>query len=72
MVLVTRVRQLIAEKGYKTILKFAEDKKLSYYLLRKLANNETNSFDRKFIIDLCAALDCDIGDLLVLKKEKAS
>ena len=72
MVLVSRVRQLLADKGYNNILKFAEDKQLSYYLLRKLANNDTNSFDRKFIVDLCTALDCEIGDLLVLKKEKAS
>ncbi|WNS74266.1 helix-turn-helix transcriptional regulator [Bacillus sp. DTU_2020_1000418_1_SI_GHA_SEK_038] len=68
MELHTRVRALVADKGYKSLQKFAKDNGLSYYLLRKLANNETNSFDRDFLINLCNKLDCEVGELLVIKK----
>lgn len=64
----TRVRALVADKGYKSLQKFAMDNNLSYYLLRKLANNESNSFDKTLLIDLCAKLNCEVGELLVIKK----
>jgi DNA-binding Xre family transcriptional regulator len=62
------VRLLMYKKGYKNLLQLAEGEKVSYYLLRKLANNESNSLDKQFLIDLCTKLDCEIGDLLHLKK----
>jgi DNA-binding Xre family transcriptional regulator len=62
------VRQLMYKKGYKNLLRFAEDNKVSYYLLRKLANDESNSLDKQFLIDLCSKLDCEIGELLQLSK----
>lgn len=62
------LRLLMIQKGYKNLLKFAEDNKLSYYLLRKLDKNESNSLDKQFLINLCSTLECELGDLLYLAK----
>ena len=63
------IRKLIAEKGFRNVRQFAKDKKLNYYLVRKLANNELNSISLQFLTELCGALECDIGDLLFVSKE---
>jgi DNA-binding Xre family transcriptional regulator len=68
MKLKNNVRLLIVRAGYKSLLEFAEEHNISYYLLRKLANNELNSIDIHFLVSLCKALNCDVSDLLYIDK----
>ncbi len=68
MELQPKVRSLVLDRGYKSLLEFAEENELSYYLLRKLANNKANAIDVNLLIGVCEALDCEVGELLVLKK----
>jgi DNA-binding Xre family transcriptional regulator len=68
MQLQSKVKVLIVDKGYNSLSDFAQQEKVSYHLLRKLAYNHAKTIDIQFLIDLCQKLDCQISDLLVLKK----
>ncbi|MFC0188448.1 helix-turn-helix domain-containing protein [Fictibacillus aquaticus] len=68
MELQSKVRTLVVDRGYNSLSDFAEKKKVSYYLLRQFAYNRANSLEVKFLIELCSKLDCEISDLMVLKK----
>jgi len=69
MKLKNNVRLLVVQAGYKSLLEFAEDKGISYYLLRKLANNETNSIDISFLVSLCEAFKSNVSDLIYVDQQ---
>lgn len=58
----------IIQNGYNSIKDFTDKTGLSYYMVRKLANNESNSIDIELLINLCKELDCEIGDLFRIRK----
>jgi DNA-binding Xre family transcriptional regulator len=68
MELKSRVKVVVISKGFNSLSDFANKEKISYNRLRKLAYDEAKSIDRQFLIDLCEKLDCQVSDLLVLKK----
>lgn len=68
MQLQSKVKVLIVEKGYNSLADFSKQEKISYHLLRKLAYSQAKTIDIQFLIDLCQKLECQISDLLVLKK----
>lgn len=63
------IREIVYRNGFKSLLEFAGEKKINYYFLRKVANNEATNINCQFLIDLCVALDCEVADLLYIKKE---
>lgn len=71
MKLSNNIRVLIAQKGYKSLQEFSNKNNLSYYMVRKLANDESNYIDKQLLLDLCTAFDCNINDLFQLEKEGA-
>ena len=71
MQLKNNIRVLMAQQGYKSLQEFANKNNLSYYMVRKLTNNETNSIDIQLLMDLCAAFDCGVDDLIYVEKEGA-
>ena len=58
----------IIQNGYNSIKDFTDKTGLSYYMVRKLANNESNSIDIELLINLCKELDCEIGELFRIRK----
>lgn len=68
MELQPRIKVLVIEKGYNSLADFSEKEKVSYHMLRRLAYKNPKSIEVPFLIDLCEKLDCQISDLLVLKK----
>jgi DNA-binding Xre family transcriptional regulator len=63
------LKLLLVEKGYKSIMDFANQHDLSYMAVLKLANNQTKTFDKELLVTLCGTLNCGIGELLILKEE---
>jgi DNA-binding Xre family transcriptional regulator len=68
MELHSKIKTLVIDRGYNSLSDFSEKKEVSYYLLRRLASNKSNSIDKPFLIDVCKKLDCKIDDLLFLKE----
>lgn len=62
------IKVQIVQHGYRSLQEFAKENDLSYYMIRKLANNESNSIDIELLVKLCEAFDCDVGDLFYIKK----
>lgn len=68
MKLESKVKALVIDRGFNSLADFSEQQKVSYHLLRRLAYGKANTIDVKFLVDLCRKLECEIGDLLVIKK----
>lgn len=68
MVLKNNIKLKIIEKEYKSVQDFSFKNNLSYYKVRKLANNETNSIDIELLVSLCEIFKCNVGDLLYIDK----
>jgi DNA-binding Xre family transcriptional regulator len=68
MELQPKLKSLVIDRGYNSLADFSEKTDTSYYLLRRLAHNKANTIDVKFLVDLCKKLDCQVADLLVIKK----
>lgn len=64
------IKLQIIKHGYRSIRDFSEKHDLSYYMVRKLANNESTSIDIEVLIKLCDAFNCEIGDLFYITKQK--
>lgn len=67
MELQNNVRVLVAQHGYKSFQEFTKANNISYYMVRKLANNETNSIDIELLLNLCKAFNCNIDDLFYIE-----
>lgn len=63
------IREVVYRSGFKSLLEFSAEKKINYYFLRKVANNKATNINCQFLIELCAALNCEVGDLLYINKE---
>lgn len=68
MKLESKLKAVIIDRGFDSLVHFSKEKNVSYYLLRRLAFNRAKTLDITFLLELCDKLDCEIGDLLVLKK----
>jgi DNA-binding Xre family transcriptional regulator len=68
MQLQSKVKSLIVERGYNSLADFADQEKVSYHMLRRLAYNRGQSIETRFLVELCEKLDCQISDLLVVKE----
>jgi DNA-binding Xre family transcriptional regulator len=68
MGLQSKVKSLVIGRGFNSLADFSNKKKVSYHSLRKLEYGEPHSIDVDFLIELCNKLDCEIGDLIILKK----
>ncbi len=61
------IKLQIVKNGYKTVLEFSETNDLSYYMVRKLINNESTSIDIGLLLKLCDLFNCKIDDLFYIK-----
>ncbi|WP_373894427.1 helix-turn-helix domain-containing protein [Virgibacillus sp. CBA3643] len=68
MELHNNIKILIIQQGYKSVQEFAKKNGISYYMVRKLANNEANGIDINLLVDLCRAFNCEIGDIFFINK----
>ena len=63
------IRLEIVRQGYKSILSFCEQHGLSYQKINRLIKQEAGGFHIDTIIEICEALDCDVGDLFYIERE---
>ena len=73
--IINKLRVLLAEKAEKEQrnipLKEVERKTgITWTTLQSWANNKVTRFDEPVIIALCDFLECEVGDLLVYRKEE--
>lgn len=61
----------IIRQGYDSVMSFCKQHKLSYQKVNRLIRNEAGNFHFQTIIEICEALDKNIGDLFYIKKEGA-
>jgi len=61
------IKLQIVKNGYKTVLEFSKTNDLSYYMVRKLINNESTSIDIGLLLKLCDLFNCKIDDLFYIK-----
>ncbi len=50
-----------------SIYKLQQLTKISYSNLHKYYNDETKRFDNEVLAKICKALDCEIGELLIIE-----
>jgi putative transcriptional regulator len=63
-----RLYEVMRKKKIRTIRELHEKTGLSRKAISQAINNEHHRMHTDTIAKLCAALDCDIGELLVLKR----
>ena len=64
-----KLHELMAERKIRTIQALHKKSGLSRKAISKALNNKNYKMNLETIAKLCKALDCEISDLLVLKKE---
>ncbi|MBQ3476994.1 MAG: helix-turn-helix transcriptional regulator [Clostridia bacterium] len=65
-----RLRQLMGAHDNMRISELAEQTGLQRNSISAMYNNTATRYDAKSIAAICTALDCDVGDLLVLEEAK--
>ena len=73
--IVNRFRVLLAEKAEKEqknipLKEVERQTGITWATLQSWANNKVTRFDEPVIIALCDFLECEVGDLLVYRKEE--
>lgn len=68
MKLKNNIKLMIIQRGYNSVQEFSKENDLSYYMVRKLSKNETNSIDIKLLVKLCKAFNCEVGDLFYIER----
>jgi putative transcriptional regulator len=73
--IVNRFRVLLAEKAEKEqknipLKEVERQTGITWTTLQSWANNKVTRFDAPVIIALCDYLECEVGDLLVYRKEE--
>ena len=73
--IVNRFRVLLAEKAEKEqknipLKEVERQTGITWTTLQSWANNKVSRFDEPVIIALCDFLECELGDLLVYRKEE--
>jgi DNA-binding Xre family transcriptional regulator len=66
-----RIKAEIYEQGYKSVLDFCKQKKLDYRKVNRMANNKSNGFYVEAVIEICEALDRNVGDLFYIERRGA-
>lgn len=65
-----RLLEMMARKNMRQIKELHEASGISRTIISDLLNGNRRSIRLETIEKLCRTLDCEIGELLVLKKEK--
>lgn len=68
MELKNRIKAEIYEQGYLSVLNFCERNNLDYRKINRMANNRSNGFYFNSVIDVCVALNCQVGDLFYIEE----
>jgi DNA-binding Xre family transcriptional regulator len=63
-----RLFVLMAERGIKNLTTLADEAQVKYRSLVVFANQEARFLDPELIAKICKTLDCQINELLVIKK----
>ena len=63
-----RLLEVMGKKNIRTIKVAAERTGLSRKAISQVLNNQTHRMHTDTIAKICKGLDCEIGELLVLKK----
>jgi putative transcriptional regulator len=63
-----KLLEMMGKSNIRTIKELHEKTGISRTIISGLLNGDKNSMQLKTIGKLCAVLDCEIGDLIVLKK----
>jgi putative transcriptional regulator len=69
MTIENRLFILMAEKGFRTLTELAKQSGAKYRTLFNFANNKSKLLDPDMVARLCTTLDCEIGELLVIKNK---
>lgn len=67
-----RLKDLMEEKGIKTVAELSKDTGIYYGTLLNFYHQKYENFNPVIVAALCKALDCKINDLLELTDHKAS
>lgn len=59
----------IIKQGYDSVMSFCKEHGLSYQKVNRLIRYEAGNFHFQTILEICNALNCDIGDLFYIEKE---
>lgn len=62
------IKMQIIKNDYRSVQEFSNKNNLSYYMVRKLANNEATNIDIELLIRLCEIFKCDVGDLFYIEQ----
>ena len=65
------IRLEIVKQGYNSISSFCEQNDLSYQKIYRLVKQKNGGFHIGTIIEVCEALNCDVGDLFYIEKESS-
>jgi DNA-binding Xre family transcriptional regulator len=68
MTIENRLFILMAEKGFRTLTELAKESGAKYRTLFNFANNKAKLLDPELVARLCVTLECEINELLVIKK----
>lgn len=63
-----RLLEVMGKKNVRTIKEVAERTGLSRNAISRVINDQTHRMHTDTIAKICVGLDCEIGELLVLKK----
>jgi putative transcriptional regulator len=63
-----KLLEMMGKSNIRTIKELHEKTGISRTIISGLLSGDKNSMQLKTIGKLCAVLDCEIGDLIVLKK----
>lgn len=69
MQLKNTIKLEIIKQGYKSVMSFCKQNNLSYQKVNRLIRYEAKRFEFDTIIEICDALDRDVGDLFYIEKE---
>lgn len=70
MILKNNIKIEIIKNGYNSVKEFTDKNGLSYYMVRKLVREETNSIDVDLLVSLCRSLRCEVGDLFYISEQR--
>ena len=72
MQLKNKIKIEIIKQGYKSVMSFCDQHDLSYQKINRLIRYEVGSFHIQTIVEICEALNSDVGDLFYLEDGQAS
>lgn len=67
----TKLAELLKERD-RSLYWLAKETKVAYTTLHKIGKRETTGIDFHVLSGICAALECQPGDLLIYEPDKAA